>query len=149
MDRQSEKAAWPGRRSVAGAAIVVLAAAVPAMLQAPAIACRPVGGELPGIDCLAGSGLAAAGSWLFALFLGLVLSAGGGEGAVRSVRPAIIGLAVGGLVGFALLMVGGDDWLPHGLVTLTFGAVVLGPVVAAAIGSLLGAALVRSADTGG
>ena len=148
MDLKREKPGWPGRTSRASAAIVVLAAAVPSMLQAPAIACRPVGGELPGIDCIAGSGLAAVGSWLFALFLGLVLSAGG-EGAVRSVRPAVMGLVVGGLVGYALLVVGGADWLPHGLVALAFGAVVLGPLIAAAIGSLLGAALVRTADKSG
>jgi hypothetical protein len=122
-------------------AIFLLIAAVPVVFAIPVATCPPVGGELPGINCLPRFALAVLGPSLFAFFLGMMVGGGRRSGGWRPAIRAMAALACGGLVvlglphDVALL----DPWLFYSSLPVT----VLGPLIAFAIGWPLGSWLGR------
>lgn len=127
-----------GPRLMRVIAIFVIAMTIPAVLAIPAAACRPAGGELPGINCLPHVGLALPGSWLYALLLGARLGSRGPPAGWPETVAAVMGVAAGTYVGLRLVAAGQVSFM-HGAVNLATLAL---PLVGFAIGWLAGLALV-------
>jgi hypothetical protein len=117
-------------------AIFLLIAAVSVGFAVPVATCQPVGGELPGINCLPGFALAVLGPSVFAFLLGMVVGGGrrpaGGRPAIR----AMAALACGGLAVLVLPYDAalGNPWTFYGTTTVTL----IGPLIAFAIGWPIG-----------
>ena len=77
-------------------AILLLIAAVPVVFAMPVATCPPVGGELPGINCLPRFALAVLGPSLVAFFLGMMVAGGRRSGGWRPAIRAMAALACGG-----------------------------------------------------
>ncbi len=127
------------------AAIFLFIAALPVLVGLPVATCEPVGGELPGINCLPGFALAVLGPSLFGFVLG-TLAGGRRSAGWRPASRAMAALACGGL-----LVLG----LPHSAALdqpLTFyrslSVTVVGPLIAFAIGWPLGSWLGRVVRAG-
>lgn len=130
-------------------AIFLLIAAVPVVFAMPVATCSPVGGELPGINCLPGFALAVLGPSLFAFFLGMMVGGGRRSGGRRPAIRAMAALACGGLVVLGLPhdVALQDPWVFYD----SLPATVLGPLIAFAIGWPLGSWLgrvIRAGDAG-
>jgi hypothetical protein len=123
------------------AAIFLVVAAVPVVLAMPVATCRPVGGELPGINCLPAFALAALGPSVFGFFLGMMIAGGRRLGGWRPAIRATAALACGGLVVLGLPhdVTLRDPWTFFSALPVT----VLGPVIAFAIGWPFGSWLGR------
>lgn len=123
------------------AAIFLLIAAVPVVFAMPVATCQPVGGELPGINCLPGFALAVLGPSVFAFFLGMMVAGGRRSGGWRPAIRAMAALACGGLVVLGLPhdVALRDPWVFYSSLPVT----VLGPLIAFAIGWPLGSRLGR------
>lgn len=128
------------------AAIFLLVAAVPVAFAIPVATCQPVGGELPGINCLPGFALAVLGPSLFGFALGMMVSgrrrSGGWPPAIR----AMAALACGGLVVLGLPhdVELRDPWTSFSTLQVT----VLGPMIAFALGWPVGSWLGRVIGVG-
>ena len=122
-------------------AIFLLIAAVPVVFAMPVTTCSPVGGELPGINCLPGFALAVLGPSLFAFFLGMMVAGGRRSGGWRPAVRAVAALVFGGLVVLGLRhnVALRDPWVFYSSLPVT----VIGPLIAFAIGWPLGSWLGR------
>jgi hypothetical protein len=127
-------------------AIFLLIAAVPVVLAMPVATCRPVGGELPGINCLPAFALAVLGPSAFGFFLGMIIAGGRRSGGWRPAIRAMAALACGGLVILGLPHDAAlrDPWIFFSSLPVT----VLGPLIAFAIGWPLGSWLGRATGAG-
>ncbi len=122
-------------------AILVLIAAVPVVVAIPVATCDPVAGELPGINCLPGFALAVLGPSLVALFLGMAVAGGRRSGGWPRADRAMAALVCGGLVVLGLPHDAAlrGPWIFYRSPLVT----VFGPLIAFAIGWLLGSWLGR------
>jgi len=128
------------------AAVFLLIAAVPVAFAMPVATCQPVGGELPGVNCLPAFALAALGPSVFGLFLGMMIAGGRPSGGWRPAIRAMAALACGGLVVLGLPhdVALRDPWIFFSSLPVT----VLGPLIAFAIGWPLGSWLGRAIGAG-
>jgi hypothetical protein len=128
-------------------AVFLVIAAVPVVFAVPVATCQPVGGELPGINCLPAFALAILGPSVFGFFLGMMVAGGRRSGGRRPAIRAMAALACGGLAALGLPhdVALRDPWIFFSSLPVT----VLGPLIAFAIGWPLGSWLGHAVDASG